>query len=252
MNDGDFIKIDFEMRTGEDRKLVATNLKDLAMENNIYDESKTYKDAVLIVGTENLFKEINESFKNTEIGKETEVEIKAEDAYGLRDPNNIRVHTVRELQKLEIDPVVGKEVTINKKRGRIISVTPGRVLVDYNHQYAGKPVFYKYTIKSVIEDPVEKARSIIEMNYTQSADKFDLSIENDLFTVKLPEEAKFDPFWIEAKFNIVSEVRKYLPDLDINIVETYSKPEKKEEPPSEEPGKTEEEKKEEEIKEDQK
>ena len=180
------------------------------------------------------------------------MEIKADDAYGLRDPNNIRVHTVRELQKLEIDPVVGKEVTINKKRGRIISVTPGRVLVDYNHQYAGKPVFYKYTVKGVVEDPVEKARSIIEMNYTQDADKFDLSIENGTLTVKIPEETKFDPFWIEAKFNIVSEVRKYLPDLDINIVESYAKPEKKEEAPAEETPKPEEEKKEEEIKEEQK
>ena len=252
MNDGDFIKIDFEMRVGEDKKLVATNLEKLAQENNIYDEKKKYKDAVLIVGTENLFKEINESFKNAEVGKETEVEIKAEDAYGLRDPNNIRVHTVRELQKLEIDPVVGKEVTINKKRGRIISVTPGRVLVDYNHQYAGKPVLYKYTVKGVVEDPVEKARSIIEMNYTQDADKFDLSIENGTLTVKIPEETKFDPFWIEAKFNIVSEVRKYLPDLDINIVESYAKPEKKEEPPAEETPKQDEVKKEEEIKEEQK
>lgn len=252
MNDGDFIKIDFEMRTGEDRKLVATNLEQLARENNIYDENKKYRDAVLIVGNENMFKEINDSFKNAEIGKETEVEIKAENAYGLRDPNNIRVHTVRELQKLEIDPAVGKEVTINKKRGRIISVTPGRVLVDYNHQYAGKPVFYKYTVKSVVEDPVEKARSIIDMNYTQDAEKFDISIENGLLTIKIPEETKFDPFWIEAKFNIVSEIRKHLPDLDINLVETYAKPEKKEETPPEETKEAEEEKKEEEIKEEQK
>ena len=252
MNDGDFIKIDFEMRTGEDRKLVATNLEQLARENNIYDESKKYRDAVLIVGNENMFKEINDSFKNAEIGKETEVEIKAENAYGMRDPNNIRVHTVRELQKLEIDPAVGKEVTINKKKGRIISVAPGRVLVDYNHQYAGKPVFYKYTVKSIVEDPVEKARSIIDINYTQDAEKFDISIENGLLTIQIPEGTKFDPFWIEAKFNIVSKIRKHLPDLDINLVETYAKPEKKEEAPPEEPKKAEEEKKEEEIKEEQK
>ena len=103
MNDGDFIKINFEMYVGEDRKLVSTNNEQLAKDNSIFDEKLKYKETVLIVGSENLFPEINESFRNAETGKDYEVVITAENAYGVRDSKNIRVHTVREFQRQKED-----------------------------------------------------------------------------------------------------------------------------------------------------
>lgn len=245
MNNDDFIKIDYEMMVGDDRKVVATNLEKVAKENDIYDENTTYRDAVLVVGSENLFKEINESFIKAEIGKEVEVTITPENAFGVRDPKNIRVHTVREFQRLNIDPVVGQEVTINRKKGRVISVTPGRVLVDYNHQWAGKSVFYKYTVKEVIEDKVEKAKALIDMNYNIDSSKFELSLQDGNVNIVVPEEAKFDPMWIEAKYRVVNDIRKYLPDLDVSIVEKYAKQEKPEEVKEEAEAEKEEEKKEE-------
>lgn len=242
MNDGDFIKLDYEMSIGDEKKVVATNLEKVARDNDIYDEKMRYRDAVLVVGSENIFNEINESFKAAEVGKEVEVSIKAENAYGVRDPKNIRVHTIREFQRHNIDPVVGEEINLNNKHGKIISVTPGRVLVDYNHQWAGKDVYYKYTVKEVVKDNLEKIKSIVDMNYTMDLDKFEFSLDKDEASIVIPEDAKFDPVWIEAKFRIVSEVRKYLPDLNVSIVEKYLKPEKpaeekeeaKEEAPAEE------------------
>ena len=82
MNDSDFIELSFEMRAGQDRKLISTTKEDVAKADNIFDEKKKYKDAVIIVGSEGLFKEINESFKNAEIGKEYEVLVPAKDTYG--------------------------------------------------------------------------------------------------------------------------------------------------------------------------
>ena len=252
MNDGDFIKLDYEMSVGDEKKIVATNLEKVAKDNGIFDEKMRYRDAVLVVGSENIFKEINESFKNAEVGKETEVSIKSEDAYGARDPKNIRVHTIREFQRHNIDPVIGEEITLNNKQGRVMSVTPGRVLVDYNHQWAGKDVYYKYTVKEVIIDKLEKIKSIVDMNYTMEPEKFEFSLKGDEAVIVIPEEAKFDPVWIESKFRIVNEVRKYLPDVDVSIVEKYLKPEKPEEEKKEEEQKEEapaEEKKEEKVEE---
>lgn len=246
MNDGDFIKLDYEMSIGDEKKVVATNLEKVARDNDIYDEKMRYRDAVLVVGSENIFKEINESFKTAEIGKEVEVSIKAEDAYGARDPKNIRVHTIREFQRHNIDPVVGEEVNLNNKHGKIISVTPGRVLVDYNHQWAGKDVFYKYTIKEVVEDKLEKIKSIVDMNYTMEPEKFEFKLDGEEASIVIPEEAKFDPVWIEAKFRIVNEIRKYLQDINVSVVEKYLKPEKPKEEAKEEAG---EEKKEEKVEE---
>ena len=49
----------------------------------------------------------------------------------------------------EINPVVGQEISLNNRRGKVLSVTPGRVLVDYNHPLAGKTIYYKYKVNQV-------------------------------------------------------------------------------------------------------
>ena len=247
MNDGDFIKINFEMYVGDDKKLVSTNKEQLAKDNDIYDEKHHYREAVLIVGSEGLFNDINESFKSAEVGKEYEVTISPENAYGLRDPKNIKVHTVREFQRHEIDPVPGQEITLGNRRGRIISVTPGRVLVDYNHQWAGKSVYYKYNVIAKVDSDVEKVRALIDYNYNQDSEDFKVESKAKAYTVTIPEEAKFDTVWIEAKYRLINDVRKYLPGKDIKIEEVYKGEEEKpkEEPKEETPAESAEPKKEE-------
>ncbi len=232
MDDGDFIKINFEMYVGDDKKLVSTNNEQLAKDNDIYDEKLHYREAVLIVGSEGLFNEINESFKSAEVGKEYDVTITPENAYGLRDPKNIKVHTVREFQRHEIDPVPGQEITLGNRRGRIISVTPGRVLVDYNHQWAGKSVYYKYNVIAKVDSDVEKVRALIDYNYNQDSEDFKVESKAKAYAITIPEEAKFDPVWIEAKYRFVNDVRKYLPGKDVKIEEIYKGEEEK---PKEEP-----------------
>ncbi|HLH85515.1 MAG TPA: peptidylprolyl isomerase [Thermoplasmataceae archaeon] len=228
MNDGDFIKVNFQMYVGEDKKLVSTNDEKLARENNIYDEHMKYKDTVFVVGSQDLFKEINESFRKAEVGQEYEVFIKPEDAYGVRDPKNIKVHTVREFQRQKIDPVPGQEVSIGGKRGRVISVSPGRVVVDYNHQWAGKAVLYKYKVVGVVSTEEDKVRALIDYNYHLDSSKFQVTVGDSAIEIVVPEESKFDALWIDAKFRTVNDIRKYIPNKEIRIVESYRPEEKKE------------------------
>ncbi|AAT42913.1 FKBP-type peptidyl-prolyl cis-trans isomerase [Picrophilus oshimae] len=231
MNNGDFIEISFEMRAGADKKLISTSKEELAKENNIYDEKKKYRDIVMIVGQDGLFKEINDSFLNAEVGKEYEVVVPAKDAYGERDPKNIKVVPMREFQKNNINPEVGQQVNIGNKIGKVITVTPGRVLIDYNHELAGKDIYYKYEVKKVVTDPVEKVKALIDMDYNDSSE-FDVKI-NENIEITIPENAKFDAYWVDAKYRLVNDIRKYLPDYDVYIKEFYKKEEKKEEKPEE-------------------
>ncbi len=220
MNTGDFIKIEYETRIGEDKKLVETSKEDLAKSEGIYDENEKYGDITVIVGSDGIFREINESFLKAESGQDIEVTVPPEDAYGQRMPSNIKVHTIREFQRLNIEPQVGKEVTINKKTGRVISVTPGRVLVDYNHKWAGKTVYYKYKINAVITDANDKVKAIL-FNYYPGAE-FGISIDTSI-NINVPDSAKFETGWLDAKYNVVNTIRKYLPELDIILLEKYEK-----------------------------
>jgi FKBP-type peptidyl-prolyl cis-trans isomerase 2 len=229
MNDGDFIELSFEMRAGQDKKLISTSKEDVAKKENIYDDKKKYRDAVIVIGTDGLFKEINDSFKKAEIGKEYEVMVPAKDAYGARDNKNIKVVPMREFQRNKINPEIGKEVNINNKVGRIISVTPGRVLIDYNHELAGKDLYYTYQINKVIEDVNGKVKAIIDMDYSDS-DNFVVDVENGSISIQIPEDAKFDVNWIDSKYKIVNDIRKYIPDKDVIVKELYKKEEKEEAP----------------------
>lgn len=232
MNDGDFIKIDYEMRTGEDKKLVATNNEELAKKNDIYNEESHYGPSMIIVGSDNLLTKVNESFLKAQKGKEVVVSMSAEEAFGNRDPKNIKVHTYREFQRNNIDPVVGNEVMLNNRRGRVLSVTPGRVLVDYNHQWAGRKVEYKYTVVELIENDLDRVKALVDMYYAYRSEQFEFKESKGKLDITIPETSKFDPAWIEAKFEIVTQARKYLKDRDIFVIEKYEKPpeEKKEEP----------------------
>lgn len=221
MNEGDFIKLDFTMMVGDDKKIVATNLEKVAKENDIYDEKTRYRDAVIIVGSDKVFQEINDSFKKADVGKENEVKIEAANAYGIRDTKNIKVHTVREFQRHNIDPVVGEEVNLHNKTGRVMSVTPGRVLVDYNHQWAGKPVYYKYTVKELVKNDLDKVKAIVDMNYNVDSEKFEFDLKDGEVSITVPEEAKFDPAWFEAKYRIVNDMRQNLKGINVSFVEKY-------------------------------
>ncbi len=233
MNDGDFIKISYEMALGDDKKVIATSDKKIAEDSGIYDEHFRYDDFVTIVGSDTFFKAINESFLKAKQGEEYSVEVEPIDAFGVRDPKNIRVHTTRELQRQNIDPEVGKEITLNQRNGRIISVTPGRIMVDYNHRYAGKAVHFKYKVLESIADETEKVKAIVTMNYIPNLSEFLFNLAKDTISIQIPDNAKFDPVWFEAKFRIVNQVRKYIPELAVQIQELYPKQEKPAEEPTE-------------------
>lgn len=221
MENGDFVKIKFEMRVGSEKQLVATSDEALAKENNIYDPDQKYGEGVLVVGSEDLFKEINESLLASNIGDEHEVEIKADKAYGLRDSKNLKVHTMSEFKRNNIDPIPGEEVRISNKRGRILSVSPGRVVVDYNHPWAGKDVYYKYSLMEKLDGKKEKLKGIIDLNFSKGSDKFQIEEKAEDLEILVPEDMKFSIEWFDAKYRVVEATRKYLKDIALYITEKY-------------------------------
>ncbi|WP_367884127.1 hypothetical protein [Thermococcus sp. JCM 11816] len=50
-----------------------------------------------------------------------------------------------------------------KLRGRVLTVSGGRVRVDFNHPYAGKHLVYEVEIVEKIDDPIEKVKALIEL-----------------------------------------------------------------------------------------
>jgi FKBP-type peptidyl-prolyl cis-trans isomerase 2 len=238
MNNGDIVKFDYELWIVENDKktLFETTLEATAKANGIFDPNVKYRPMTTFIGKKMLIQAFEDSLVTAEIGKEVELTIEPEKAYGVRNNKLVKVHSFRDFQKENVEPEVGKFVTLNKKTGKVIRVTPGRVVVDYNIPLAGKTLFYKYTLRQVITELKDQVSSIIEIRYGADADKFEININGEV-QINLAETAKYKLEWTTAKFAIVGDIREKT-DKPIKFIETYlpeKKAEKAEEPkPAEE------------------
>lgn len=226
MNNGDIVKFDYELWIVENDKktLLETTLEETAKANGIYDPNVKYKPMVTFIGKKMLLQAFEDSIINAEVGKEVELTIEPEKAYGVRNTKLVKVHSFRDFQKENVEPEVGKFVTLNKKTGKVLRVTPGRVVVDYNNPLAGKTLFYKYILREVVTDLKDQISSIIEIRYGLDIDKFEIVINDDI-QINLAESAKYKLEWATSKFGIVGDIREKT-DKTIKLIETYI-PEKK-------------------------
>ena len=229
MEEGDIIQLEYEGWIGGSDELFDTSKPELAQEEEIFDEERTYGPMYTVVGTGRLIKGLDEHLLEAEVDKEYEIEIEPEDAYGERDPKNVETHSMRELARLKIEPEIGRTVTIRNKTGWISGIFAGRVRIDYNHKLAGKTLLYKYKVVGKPEEPAEVIKAIIAMNYGRE-EEFGIELEGeDAVAVTLPDVCKYDPNWTLAKLRLVNDMREIAGMTTVTMLEVYIKKESTEE-----------------------
>ena len=80
LNKGEIVRINYTARIVENDKVFDTTSADVAKEAGIFNEKYSYAAMPYIIGSGRFFKVLDEAVANAEIGKETEIEIKCEDA----------------------------------------------------------------------------------------------------------------------------------------------------------------------------
>ena len=160
--------------------------EDVAKKENIFNPEVNYGPVPIIIGAEMAVKGLENELKKMIIGDKKKILIKPEDAFGERKAEFIKLVPVSEFKKQDIDPYPGMPVNINRLRGRVISVSGGRVRVDFNHPLAGKSLEYDVEIKEQIIDQTEQTKAILEF-FLKKKDN-DVSIENETAKIKVKEE----------------------------------------------------------------
>ena len=208
MEEGDIIQLEYEGWIAGSDELFDTSKEELAREEDIFDEERTYGPMYTVVGTGRLIKGLDEHLMKAEVDKEYELEIPPEEAYGERDPKNVETHSFRELARLKIEPEIGRTVNIRNKTGWISGIFAGRVRVDYNHKLAGKTLRYKYRVVGRPEGADEVIKAIIAMNYGRE-DEFEIELDGtEAVSLTLPDVCKYDPNWTLAKLRLVNDMRE--------------------------------------------
>ena len=221
MENEDIIKVDYDCWIKDTNKLFTTTRKEVAKEHEIFDEKKTYEPEIVIVGAAKAIKGLDESFIKAEIGKDYEIEVNPEEAFGSRDPKLIELHKIHRLRKMKIEPYEGLEVELEGRKGTVIRVTGSRVRIDFNNPLAGKIIKYNYMIMEKAETIEQKISSIIDMDYRRG-DEFEHEINDKDITLKLPLFCKTDMEWFNVKLKIVADLRKYLEFENISFIEDYA------------------------------
>ncbi len=143
-----------------EEKVIDTTSEETAREAGIYREGSVYEPELVIVGEKFLLEPVEKSLIGMEEGEEKEIVLEPKDAFGERDPKKIRILSARELTRRNIIPRVGEEVEINGQRGRVIRVGAGRVVIDFNHPYAGRKVKFKVKVEKILQNPDEKVKEL--------------------------------------------------------------------------------------------
>ena len=180
-----------------------------------------------IIGAGLVIKGLEEALKEMNVGEKKSVEIPPEKGFGNRDPKLIKLITISEFRKHEINPQPGmlvevdnlgeRTLTLPTNKGRVLSVSSGRVSVDFNHPLAGKTLIYDVEIKERIEKPEDKIKTLIEI-YTR-INKISVIINNKEVEIIVPP--LINPIY---KKKIADDVIKFLDLEKVKFSEIFEKP----------------------------
>ncbi|MDK2908291.1 MAG: hypothetical protein PWQ87_749 [Candidatus Woesearchaeota archaeon] len=158
---GNFVELEYTGWT-EDGFIFDTTDEKVAKDNQLFLEGIEYTPVIVCVGRNNLIPGLDKALEGKEVGKEYNIELNPEDAFGKRLPEAIKLVSLAQFRKHKLNPSQGMEIEIDGKRGVVKSVSGGRVLVDMNHPLAGKKLTYKFKVNRIVENEEEKVNAIIK------------------------------------------------------------------------------------------
>lgn len=161
MNKGDFVRIEYIGKTDTGEVFDLTS-ETIAKEEGIYNPKYAYQPIPVVVGEGFVVKGLDEAIESMNVGEEKEVSVSPEKAFGSRDPKLVKLIPESEFHKQQIDPQPGMVFDMQGFKGRIQSVSSGRVRVDFNNPLAGRTLTYKLKIIEKVEKTEEKVRSLIQ------------------------------------------------------------------------------------------
>ena len=231
MKKGDFLRLEYTGRVQETDEVFDTTIEKVAEEEGIQLENKIYGPIPIIVGAWHVLKGIEDSLIDMDEGDKKEIEIPPSEGFGERDPKLIQLIPMSEFRKQSIKPQVGMSITSEGSTGKIRSISGGRVRVDFNHELAGKTLQYQIKVQKIIEDDVEKIRSMIDLHYPNpniDSTKHKVQIEDEKVVIYMDEMTKFDkkPYMdiTFARFRIARDIWENMDNVDkVEFVDVFEK-----------------------------
>lgn len=222
MEKGDFVKIDYIGRiNNKDGEIFDLTKKDVAEKHNIVNPKIKYGPVTIIVGGGFIIPGLDEEIQNMKVGEEKSIKIPSEKGFGERKKELVKTVPASAFKNQKVSPKVGMIVDFGGNKGRIQSITSGRVRVDFNNPLAGKDLFYEVKITEKVEDTKEKVKGISDFFGLNTKN---ISLKNNELEIELDPRSQTNAQqkarFAGVVYNFIDEVKK------IKFSEIIEKPEK--------------------------
>ena len=215
VKEGDFLLLEMTGKAVETGEVFDTTNEELAKEEDIYDENRTYGPRLVVVGESYVLKGLDDKLPGLKLEESAEVEIPPEDAFGVRNPDNVRTLPFRMLRSKGVNPVVGQQVEMDGRTAQVRSVGAGRVQLDYNHPLAGRKIVYEVKPTARHEGNEEKIRALIGRRFFGiDLALFKIKLLKKKVRIEIPEEIFFGENIQIAKRGVAMDIHRYFEDVD--------------------------------------
>lgn len=213
MKDGDFVTIDYVARIKDTGEIFDLTKEEIAKKEGIYSEKVMYGPVTFIVGANFVIRGLDEALHEMKVGEKKTVEIPPEKAFGERREELIKLIPESQFKQQNIEAVPGAYINVNNIRGKIVSISGGRVKVDFNHPLAGKTLQYEIEVKGVVTDKLEKARAVVK--YFTGKD-MDVRSDDNMVEIELEVDMRK-----ELKEIIARTISKWVGFNTVKFVDTF-------------------------------
>ena len=223
IQDGDFLKLSYTGSVNEN--IFDTTDAAEAKSAGIHSPNAIYGPVTICVGQKHVILGLDEELVGKEAGAEGDVIVPPEKAFGDRDPKRIKSLPKNQFKE---KPVRGMPVKMEDMgEGTVVDVIGSKVIVDFNPPLAGQTLSYHYKIEEIVTDPLEELKGLVRL---YAGKDMEIAIDDGKATVTLPPGINYDRRWLLWRGRIIHEGFELIKGLtEITLVETFKRPEKKEE-----------------------
>ena len=221
LKEKDFIEIKFTGKV-KDGEIFDSNIKE-DLEKIQTQNPVEAKDFIFCLGQGMFLKSLDDFLiGKLETEKDYDIILPPEKAFGNRDPGLIQRIPSRIFKEHKIAPFPGITFNFDGRAGKVLTVSGGRVMVDFNHGLAGKDIEYKIKLIKKVTDEKEKIKSLNDFFFRKSLN-FEVK-ENKLIFNLDKEDSQ-----LKNLIELLKDKYKDMLNLEVEVKVGEVKEEKKEE-----------------------
>lgn len=220
MENGTFVQIEYIGKIKESGEIFDLTYENIAKEKKIYNPKVNYGPITIILGNKQILASLDSKIKEMKSGEKKTVVLEPKEAFGERSPDFVKIIPLSNFTKQNMNPQPGQFITLaNDLQGRVVSVSSGRVKIDFNHPLAGKALEYEVVLNKIVEKPEEKVSAVF--TYYSNAGAKSVSIDSTKEIVKIELPAGFD-LPQNGKKKISDEIITHIPGIkEVSFVEKF-------------------------------